>query len=75
MSHTFYADDDFHAFQCDHCGKVAGISHDEQQALHDARRKADREGWKWFHPHWGLVCPECRWLVLGEDVPCKYNYT
>lgn len=47
------------AFVCDDCKREAGSNPDEREALLAARRVARRDGWKWNHPHWGLLCPEC----------------
>jgi len=62
MTHYFWTGDCVHTFHCNECGAIAGSSHDEQQALKDARAKADLGGWKWFHPGWGLLCPNCQRL-------------
>jgi len=52
--------DNWFVFACDTCGYQAGVSHSERTALKTARETARREGWKWFHPHWGLICPRCQ---------------
>jgi hypothetical protein len=46
-------------FSCDRCGKIAGISDNEQEALQIAKKVANIEKWEWHHPHWGLLCAKC----------------
>jgi len=58
-------------FQCDYCDKIAGKDDYEDRALDQAREVARREGWKWVHPHWGLVCPDCL-QIFAE--PNEQNY-
>jgi len=50
-------------FKCDFCGEIAGEALYEDEALRLAREKVRREGWEWFHPGWGLKCPECEYGV------------
>jgi len=47
-------------FVCDHCDSVAGKARDERDALAMARRFVRLNGWKWKHPHWGLICTSCQ---------------
>lgn len=46
-------------FACDECMREAGSDPNENKALENARRVTKRDGWKWFHPGWGLTCPSC----------------
>lgn len=48
-----------HRFVCDSCGIIAGEDANETEALHLARLVVRMQGWEWFHPGWGLICPGC----------------
>ena len=47
-------------FYCDRCYRTASVNPNEQTALDEARKCALANGWKWKHPHWGLICPDCQ---------------
>jgi len=47
-------------FVCNKCGKEAGSSPREDEALSNAREITRIENWKWQHPYWGLLCPKCK---------------
>jgi len=49
-----------HRFCCNSCGAVVGEHENEQEALAIARKNADLYRWVWFHPSWGLTCPQCQ---------------
>jgi hypothetical protein len=51
--------DGMYKFLCDKCFDIAGIADIESIALEMARKTAITYGWKWEHPHWGLVCNRC----------------
>jgi uncharacterized Zn ribbon protein len=46
-------------FLCNECGKQLSQNDNEQEALRIARLIAEKQRWEWFHPGWGLYCPEC----------------
>lgn len=50
-------------FACDKCERSAGADPDESKALASTRALAKAEGWKFVHPGWGLLCPNCK----GKD--------
>jgi hypothetical protein len=50
---------DMYVFKCNGCNSVAGQHRDERKALEYARAAAEAQGWRWFHPGWGLECPRC----------------
>lgn len=67
MTHIHPTKSDFtHKFICNYCGKIAGEHTNEHQALQLARDVVKMGGWLWFHPGWGLICPEC--LIYQENL-------
>ena len=46
-------------FCCDKCGEIAGMHENEREALRIAQIVSSL-GWKWQHPHWVLICPNCK---------------
>lgn len=58
-----------YTFACDDCGRIAGQSTNENEALQTARDYVRKHGWQWNHPHWGLRCTSCLKSLgkIGEE--------